>query len=118
MLASVDPRSRPVGFQLLKIDGPNGEFVPGMLAKGLLWGIDPARSRESNVEELDVFSVGSRPGEGALNGLRAGVGFVDLGARAGTPNKPEPTPPGENLDGTVPARARRVVEGMLSGVGS
>jgi hypothetical protein len=30
MLAKVDPRSRPVGFQLLKMEGPNGELEPGM----------------------------------------------------------------------------------------
>jgi hypothetical protein len=35
MLAKVLPLSRPVGFQLLKMDGPNGELVPGTWAKGL-----------------------------------------------------------------------------------
>jgi hypothetical protein len=29
MLAKVLPLSRPVGFQLLKMEGPNGELVPG-----------------------------------------------------------------------------------------
>lgn len=68
MLARVEPRSRPtpVGFQLLKMEGPNGDAVPGRFAKGLRWGIDPARSRESKVELVELFSVGSRPGEGVL----------------------------------------------------
>jgi hypothetical protein len=55
-----------VGFQLLKMEGPKGDAVPGRVAKGLRWGIDPARNRESRVELFDVFSEGSRPGEGVL----------------------------------------------------
>jgi hypothetical protein len=108
MLARVAPRSRPVGFQLLKMEGPKGELVPGICAKGLRWGIEPARSLERSVEGFDAGSDGSRPGEGALNGLWEGVGLEDLDAKAGRFNRPFPAPPGENLEGTVPARARLV----------
>lgn len=107
MLARVDALSRPVGFQLLKIDGPNGELVPGMCANGLLWGIEPARSRDRRADELDEPSDGSKFGEGDLKGLWEGVGLEDFGASVGMLGRPPP-PPGENLDGTVPARARRV----------
>jgi len=119
ILAKVEALSRPVtaGFQLEKMDGPKGEFEPGIEANGLRCGMEPARSLESSVEGLVVFSNGSSPGDGALNGLWEGVGLDDLGARAGMLSKPLPTPPGENRDGTVPARARRVW-GRLSGVGN
>lgn len=73
MLARVEARSRPTpaGFQLLKMEGPNGELVPGIGANWLLWGMDPARRRERSVElELAaVFSWGSGLGEGDLKGL-------------------------------------------------
>jgi hypothetical protein len=78
--------------------------------------MEPARSLDSNVE-LFRFSVGSRPGDGDLNGVCVGLGRDVLEARVGMLNSPLPAPPGENLDGTVPARARRVC-GRLSGVGS
>ena len=75
--------------------------------------MEPARSLDSN----EVASGGSRPGEGDLKGVCVGLGRDVLEARAGMPSKPLPAPPGENRDGTVPARARRVC-GRLSGVGS
>lgn len=118
MLARVDPRSRPrpAGFQLLKMPGPNGEFAPGRGAKGLRCGMEPARSRESRVEVPGGADSGSsRPGDGDLNGLGDGVGREDFGASAGKLRRPFPTPPGEKRDGTVPARARRVVDGSPSG---
>jgi hypothetical protein len=113
MLASVEPRSRPTpaGFQLLKMDGPNGDAELGKLAKGLRCGMDPARSRESNVEFVeDELSIGSRPGEGVLlKGLWVGVTRAELEAKLGTPRRPGfPERPGGNREGTVPARARRV----------
>ena len=123
MPARVPARSRPIplGFQLLKMDGPKGEFVPGMGANWLLWGRDPARSRDNKVELLLAgFSGagGSGFGDGVLlNGLCAGVGLEDFGPRPERPRRPFPAPPGENREGTVPARAR-LVWGMLSGVGS
>jgi hypothetical protein len=119
MLANVEPlsRPRPAGFQLLNMDGPNGELVPGNCAKGLRCGMEPARSLDNRVELLEAESGGSSPGEGDLNGLCEGVGLDDLGASAGTLKRPLPTPPGENRDGTVPALAR-LVEGRLSGVDS
>lgn len=46
-------------------------------------------------------------GDGDLNGLREGVGPEVLDGRPATPSNPLAAPPGENLDGTVPARARR-----------
>jgi len=79
--------------------------------------MEPARSLDSRVDALVRFSAGSRPGDGDLNGVCVGLGRDVLEARAGTLSSPLPTPPGENLDGTVPARARRVC-GRLSGVGS
>lgn len=54
-----------------------------------------------------------------MKGLGDGVGLEDFATRAGKgamPSPPSPFPPGENLDGTVPALARRVC-GKLSGVG-
>lgn len=117
MLARVDARSRPVGFQLLKMEGPNGELVPGICANGLRWGIEPARRRDKRADELDELSGASKPGEGDLKGLWEGVGRDDLGVRAGMLSRALPAPPGENLEGTVPARAR-LVWGRLSGEGS
>jgi hypothetical protein len=43
-----------------------------------------------------------------LKGLAAGVGRDDLATSEGSTPSPVAGPPGENLDGTVPARARRV----------
>jgi hypothetical protein len=54
-------------------------------------------------------------GEGDLNGLGEGVGLDVFGSPSGA--IPLLTPPGENLDGTVPARAL-LVAGVDSGVGS
>jgi hypothetical protein len=113
MLASVEPRSRPTpaGFQLLKMDGPKGDAELGRLAKGLRCGMDPARSRDNNVEFVeDELSIDSRPGEGVLlKGLCVGVTLAELGAKLGIPRRPVfPARPGGKRDGTVPARARRV----------
>ncbi len=72
MLARVEPRSRVVGFQLLKIDGPNGEFAAGTWAKGLRCGSEPARSRERRADEDEApptVSADSGPGDGDLNGV-------------------------------------------------
>ena len=117
MLAKVLARSRPVGFQLLKMEGPNGELVPGTGAKGLRWGKEPARSLESKADALEGSLGASRPGEGDLKGVCDGLGREVLEARVGTPSMGLPAPPGENLEGKVPARARRVW-GSVSGVGS
>jgi hypothetical protein len=107
MLARVAPRSRPEVFQLLNMEGPNGELAPGRVAKGLRCGIEPARSRESKAEPLEVLSGVSSPGDGDLNGLCEGVGLDVFEARDGRLRRPLLIPPGENRDGTVPARARR-----------
>jgi len=99
ILARVEVLSRPVpvGFQLEKIDGPKGEAAPGIGAKGLLCGIEPARSRESSVDEFEAFSDGSSPGDGDLNGLWEGVGRDDKGAKAGAPSKSDqPASDGKN----------------------
>ena len=53
MLANVLPRSLPVGFQLLKNEGPNGELVPVTDAKGLRCGIEPALSLDRSAEALE-----------------------------------------------------------------
>jgi len=57
------------------------------------------------------------PGEGDLNGVCDGEGREVLEAKAGIFSMPLTPAPAGNLDGTVPARARRVC-GKLSGVGS
>lgn len=71
MLANVAPLSRPVGFQLLKMEGPNGELVPGMCVetKGLRWGNEPARSLDKRFDECAACSSGVRFGDGDLNGV-------------------------------------------------
>lgn len=79
--------------------------------------MEPARSLESSVEAFAALSFGSRFGEGDLKGVCEGDGREVFDAKAGMLSSPLPAPPGENLDGTVPARARRV-PGRLSGVGS
>jgi hypothetical protein len=56
----------------------------------------------------------SAVGEGDLNGLGDGVGRDDFTSPGGIPLL---IPPGENLDGTVPALAL-LVAGVDSGVGS
>lgn len=91
------------------------------------WGIDPARRRESNAdfaaallafaEEKAVESVGV-PGLG-LKGLVDGVGRDDLGRSELTDMSPAGVDAGENRDGSVPARARRVevwVADAVSGI--
>jgi len=102
-------RSRPEAQLVENTDGPNG---PLGCENWLLCGIDPARSR-------DRSPIWPRFGDGLLNGLGDGVGLEVFGASGGrglSPNPPSPFPPGENRDGTVPARARRVC-GRLSGGG-
>lgn len=121
MLARVEPLSRPTAFQLLlKMVGPKGELVPGTCwGNGLRWGSDPARSRDRRAEGLLDGSVGgSSPGDGDLKGLCDGDGLDVLKAKDGRLNKPLAVgPPVDNLDGRVPARARRV-EGRESWPGS
>ena len=94
------------------------------LATLALCGIEPARRRDRSVEvdgEAAVLasSVDSDAVERGLNGLVEGVGrevFGTSGCNALGAVKPFP---GENLDGTVPARGRRVVdEGAFSGGGT
>jgi hypothetical protein len=92
------------------MEGPNGELVPGIwpLAKGLRCGIEPARSLERRLDEFEALSSAVRFGEGDLKGLCEGVGLEVLDDRAARPCNPLAAPPGENRDGTVPARARRL----------
>lgn len=124
MLASVLPRSRPVGFQLLKMEGPKGEAeVLGRLdEKGLRWGMEPARNLDNKVEDRPGSASdedSAKPGDGVLlKGLVEGAGRAACCPMGGTFNIPLPTGAPGNRDGTVPARARLPVEGMLSGVGS
>lgn len=122
MLAKVEPLSRPTAFQLLlKMLGPNGELVPDTCwGKGPRWGREPARRRDSRADGLlDGSVLGSRPGEGDLNGLCEGDGLDEvLNANEGGFSKPlELGPPVDSLDGRVPARARRV-DGRASWPGS
>lgn len=59
ILAKVEPLSRPVGFQLLKMEGPKGELLPGMWPeeKGVRWGNEPARSLDNRFDEWAEFAA-------------------------------------------------------------
>ena len=77
-------------------------------------GIEPARKRESNVDvELGtkglLSPVSLENKDDDLNGLAEGVGLEVLGGSDAGLMVPEEAPAsaGENLEGTVPARARR-----------
>lgn len=115
ILASVDVRSRPDAQFVENTEGPKG---PVALEYWLRCGIDPARNRDRRAALLAVLwsPMSPREGEGDLKGLGDGVGRDVFATSAGRAPRPLVTPPGENRDGTVPARARRVV-GRLSGVG-
>lgn len=116
ILANVLPLSRPVGFQVLKIEGPKGELVPG--PKGLRWGMEPARSLDSRADDRDASELSVKPGEGVLNGLCEGVGREDCDERVvGTFNMLFPMGAAGNREGTVPALAR-LVEGRASEAGN
>lgn len=78
MLASVLPLSRPLGFHVLKTDGPKGELEPGPWENGLRCGIEPARSLDNRAEDCGAPTLSERPGGGVpLNGLWEGVGRED-----------------------------------------
>lgn len=105
MLASVDVLSRPEDQLVANTDCPNGPVVLGY------WrcGIEPARSLDRRAALFDTVGspISLRLGEGLLKGLAEGVGREDLAPSEGRTPKPVAAPPGENLEGTVPARARR-----------
>jgi hypothetical protein len=93
---------------------PKGEAVGP--AKPGRWGMDPARSRESNADFAAALlalaeakaedSVGV-PGLG-LKGLVEGVGRDGLAKSELTDMSPAGVEEGEKREGRVPARARRV----------
>lgn len=116
MLARVDVRSRPDDQFVENTEGPKGVFDPYWL----LCGIEPARNLDKRAALFnDPSPISPKFGDGLLNGLGAGEGLEDFAISEGSgPSPPRPllNPPGENRDGTVPARARRVC-GRLSGVG-
>lgn len=118
MLARVDVRSRPEAQFDEKTEGPKGEVAFEYWGR---CGMEPARNRDKSAALLAVLWSGMSPrlGEGDLKGLGEGLGRDVLATRDGSPPKPlVVTPPGENRDGTVPARARLVWTcGRLSGVG-
>lgn len=118
MLAKVEVRSRPEAQFVEKTEGPKGPATEYWLR----CGIDPARNLDSRAELLALFAVCSpispiEDGDGDLNGLADGVGLEVLDAIVGTAPIPFVTPPGENREGTVPARALLVVDGGLSEAG-
>lgn len=78
--------------------------------------MEPARNLDRSAALLAVLcsAISPRFGEGDLNGLCDGVGREVFAANDGM--TPFVMPPGENRDGTVPARAL-LAEGRLSGVG-
>jgi hypothetical protein len=82
--------------------------------------MEPARNLDSSAALLALACSASPPrlGEGDLKGLGDGVGRDVLFAMmVGRGPSPLLAPPGEKRDGTVPARARLVGCGRLSGVG-
>lgn len=108
MLAKVEVRSRLPFQPDVKSEEENGFEVEGAFVR---WGIEPARSRDSNAEfELggaDDLIGWSGAGTDGLNGLVDGVGrelFVNKACWTFTPLI---VPTGENLEGTVPALTRR-----------
>jgi hypothetical protein len=117
MLASVELRSRPGAQFEEKTDTPKGEVA---LLYWLRCGREPARNRDKRAALWELAWSASPPrfGDGDLNGLGDGVGrevlFVTMD---GMGPRPLAAPPGEKRDGTVPARARLVGCGRLSGVG-
>lgn len=104
-------RSRPVAQLVENNDGPNGLEDP---RKPVRCGIEPARRRESEPELLPpaavaVVALGSMPDtpEGR-KGLVDGVVLVVWDMKGCCWRFTSlSVPTGENLDGTVPARARR-----------
>lgn len=75
------------------------------------WGIDPARSLDNKAALPELVGGplfdSSEGDEGGLKGLVDGVGRDVLDRRACWTLTPLTVPTGENLDGTVPALARR-----------
>jgi hypothetical protein len=74
--------------------------------------MDPALKRDNSVDLGNCDEV--KPGEPSslingddLKGLVDGVGLELLEAKVTGLFRPSAGPPGENLDGTVPARTRR-----------
>lgn len=124
MLASVEVLSRPDAQFVENTEGPNGPATEYWLR----CGIEPALNLDNRAEllallallALDTLCSPISPiddGEGDLNGHGDGVGLDVLATSVGRAPRPFVTPPGEKRDGTVPARARLVVDGTLSGVG-
>ena len=108
MLASVDVLSRPDDQLGENTEGPTPNA--DCPTKFVRCGMDPARSRESKAALLPLVEspISPRLGDGDLYGLADGVGREVLEIMEGIALSPLMGPPGENLDGTVPARARRV----------
>ena len=93
---------------------PNTEDPKGVEGEmyGERCGIDPARNLDNNAALPELFGGplfdGSAGDPGGLKGLVEGVGLEVLDKRdACCTLIPLTVPTGENLDGTVPARARR-----------
>ena len=102
-------RSLPEPQLVEKSEDPKGFADPKKFAR---CGIDPARRRDRRAElaelVVDDLLAGSMMGmPGGLNGLVDGVGLDDLAAKDCCTFKALTAPTGENLDGTVPALARR-----------
>jgi hypothetical protein len=96
-------------FQLVvNMEDPKG-LEPSI--KLACWGIDPAlrrdRSAEVELPRAEFTVPASLPiKDDDLNGLVDGVGLEVLGEKDWLPPRPGGAA-GENLEGTVPARARR-----------
>lgn len=113
MLDKVVARSRPVDQLVENREGPKGLAAPSRLA---LWGMEPARIR-AGIDELPLspatgglapVSIPETPDPGGRKGLVEGLGRDVLDRRGWWALNPLWFPPGGgNLDGTVPARARR-----------
>jgi hypothetical protein len=111
----VDVRSRPEDQFVANTDCPKG---PPVGANWVRCGSEPARNRCRRAALLATVGspISLRFGDGLLKGLGDGDGREVLAIREGRGPSPLLTPPGENRDGTVPARARLVC-GRFSWVG-
>lgn len=109
MLCNVEALSRPLDQLVVNSEEPKGL---GFSIKFARCGNDPALKRDNSVdfgnwEELKPAETSSLTRRADLKGLGDGVGLVLLDGKETGLLVPDVSAPGENLDGTVPARPRR-----------
>lgn len=107
-LAKVEDLFRGLFQLVVNKEDPNGLELSIKLA---CWGIEPALRRDRSAEVEFPSAEFTLPAsfpmkEDDLKGLVDGVGLEVLGKKDWVPPRPGGVA-GENLEGTVPARARR-----------